>query len=81
MEHLAIDAWLRGRRAERDLTRLEMATQLGVSERLLAAWERRELVPNKVVHLSSIAAWGGLEASDVLSMVLRSVPEAEAKAG
>ncbi len=69
MDHLSIDAWLRGRRAQRNVPRSLIAAELGISERLLAAWERGDLPPAKVEHVRALAAWGGLEPAEVLAMI------------
>lgn len=66
---LSIDAWLRGRRAQRDVARSVVAAELCVSERLLAAWERGDLPPAKVEHVRALARWGGLEPVEILAMI------------
>lgn len=64
-----IDAWLRGRRAEAGLSQPAAAVAIGVSERLLGAWERAERVPDKIAHVRLLAKWSGIEPALVLAMI------------
>lgn len=68
MSTITIDAWIRGRRAERDESQDVAAEALGVTVRTLGAWERGE-PPIKVEHLRALAAWGGCDAADLIAMI------------
>lgn len=74
---LSLDAWLRGKRAQKAQTQSEAAAEIGVSTNVIGRWEGGEL-PRKIVDIAGLAQWAGVHEVDVYERIARARTKAAA---
>lgn len=77
LNDLSLDAWLRGKRAQKAQTQAEAAEAIGVSTTVIGRWEGGEL-PAKIVDVVALARWGGVDDTEVYQRVARELEDTAA---
>lgn len=77
MPHLSFDAWLRGIRAQKDLSQVQAAEEIGISKVLYQGWERGDL-PVKIAHAMRLAIWTGEPRTQVFERIATEIDRAAA---